>query len=330
MVKISVIMPVFNGERFLKQSIDSILNQTFKDFEFIIINDGSTDGTENIILSYKDSRIVYVKNDINLKLIKSLNKGINLARGKYIARMDADDISLPQRLEEEYKFMEQHPDIGAVSCYPLIMNEEGNHFHRSRFFCYSTDISCKFITNLSVPLNHPSSFFRSEILKQFLYKDDPSVLHIEAYDLWCRFSQSGIKMAVINKYLIKYRLNSQSVCHVENQTEKHALIVQNHLKKSLGINPNFNVLLSLGYHPNYQTYKYAVQSIKLLLEIYNIFEKTIYIDKQSYKEIHMWMEKIKVDVLRRCFRNSPLKALSLIRFLSFRYLINYIYTIYHR
>jgi glycosyltransferase involved in cell wall biosynthesis len=95
---ISVLMPVYNAEKYLKESICSILNQTYGDFEFLIINDGSTDKSEEIILSFKDERIVYHKNESNIKLIATLNKGIALARGKYIARMDADDISLPDRL----------------------------------------------------------------------------------------------------------------------------------------------------------------------------------------------------------------------------------------
>ena len=112
---ISVILPAYNAERFLEEAIDSILAQTYKNFELIVLNDGSTDRTEEIILSYNDPRIRYIKNESNLKLIKTLNKGIALARGKYIARMDADDISLPTRFEKEIEFMEIHPDIGVCS-----------------------------------------------------------------------------------------------------------------------------------------------------------------------------------------------------------------------
>ena len=117
---ISVILPVYNAERFLREAIDSVLKQTFVDFEFIILNDGSTDKTEDIILSYKDPRIRYVKNEKNLKLIKTLNKGVDMARGKYIARMDADDISLPERFEKEVAYLEAHPDVAVVSCYHII------------------------------------------------------------------------------------------------------------------------------------------------------------------------------------------------------------------
>jgi len=99
---ISVIMPVFNGEKYLSLAIESILEQTFTDFEFIIINDGSTDDSEKIILSYQDRRIRYIKNKENLNIGRTLNKGIDLAKGKYIARMDCDDISLPNRFERHF------------------------------------------------------------------------------------------------------------------------------------------------------------------------------------------------------------------------------------
>ena len=97
-------MAVYNGEKYLCEAIESMLNQTYTNFEFLIINDGSTDTTEEIILSYKDERIRYIKNEQNLKLIASLNKGLVLANGKYIARMDADDISMLERLEKQVDF----------------------------------------------------------------------------------------------------------------------------------------------------------------------------------------------------------------------------------
>lgn len=115
--QISVVMATYNrSEKFLSRSIESILSQTYKDFEFIIIDDGSTDQTAKIVQAYaqKDNRIRFFKNKENRGLIYSLNKGIDLARGKYIARMDDDDISLPERLEKQFKYMEKNPDIALV------------------------------------------------------------------------------------------------------------------------------------------------------------------------------------------------------------------------
>ena len=97
MPKVSVLLPVYNAEKYLQEAIDSILRQTFTDFELLLINDGSTDGSEEVIRQYHDDRIVYIKNDGNKGLIYTLNRGIEAAKGTYIARMDADDVSLPER-----------------------------------------------------------------------------------------------------------------------------------------------------------------------------------------------------------------------------------------
>ena len=111
---VSVVMPVYNGSKYLKEAIDSILNQTFTNFELIIINDGSTDNSEDIIFSYQDRRIYYLKNEHNKGICITLNRGLDNARGKYIARMDCDDISMPQRLAKQVNYLERHRDVGAL------------------------------------------------------------------------------------------------------------------------------------------------------------------------------------------------------------------------
>jgi len=125
--KVSVIMSVYNGERHLPESIESILNQTFKDFEFVIIDDGSTDKAPEILKEYakKDKRVKIITNKENIGLTKSLNKGIKIAKGEYIARIDANDISLPERLEKQLDFMENHPEVGLVSAYTQFIDEGG-------------------------------------------------------------------------------------------------------------------------------------------------------------------------------------------------------------
>ena len=117
-MSVSVLMPVYNTRRAeLQVAIESILDQTYKDFEFIIINDGSTNDAEEVILDYKDDRIKYYKNETNLKLISTLNKGIDLCSGKYIARLDSDDYSEPDRLEKQVKVMEELPNVGLTGSF---------------------------------------------------------------------------------------------------------------------------------------------------------------------------------------------------------------------
>jgi len=110
--QLTVLMPVYNGGPFLRSAIESILNQDFSDFDFLIIDDGSTDGSHEIAASYADPRIRLESNGRNLGLIATLNRGLDLARGTYVARMDADDIAFPDRLSKQLTFMEAHPEIG--------------------------------------------------------------------------------------------------------------------------------------------------------------------------------------------------------------------------
>lgn len=214
--KLSVILPAYNAEKFLKESIDSVLSQTFSDFELIILNDGSSDCTEDIILSYTDDRIRYIKNEQNLKLIKTLNKGIDNARGQYIARMDADDICLPRRFEEEIDYLDKHSDIAVVSCYPININEEGVYIGKTTYFCVTRPLPCKFVSMFESSICHPSCMMRADSIRKYMYNDTPKFLHIEAFELWNRMFRNGERGYMIPKYLLKYRDNSTSVCHVNN------------------------------------------------------------------------------------------------------------------
>lgn len=133
---ISVLMPAYNAEKYIKEAIESILNQTFSNFEFIIIDDGSIDATEEIIKSFKDSRIVYIKNEKNLGLIKTLNKGISIARGEFIARMDSDDISMPQRFELQLDVFKKYKGVDIVNVALKKMSEDGTKLSKYRHNIY--------------------------------------------------------------------------------------------------------------------------------------------------------------------------------------------------
>src|SRR6478735_8796496 len=128
MPQVSVVMPVYNGMPYLKEAVESLLTQRFTDFELVIVNDGSKDGSENFIKNVTDKRVRLVMNEQNLGLIASLNKGITHATGKYIARMDQDDIALPNRLEEQVKFMEAHPEVFVSGTSVNILGTSENKF----------------------------------------------------------------------------------------------------------------------------------------------------------------------------------------------------------
>jgi len=210
---ITVLMSVYNGEKFLKEAMDSILTQTFTDFEFLIINDGSTDNSMEIIESYNDSRIRLINNEKNLKLIASLNKGISLARGKYIARMDCDDISMPERLEKEVNFLENSLEYGLVgTCYTVIDGAGKEQYNKS--YPSSNDL-IKLFLSLNCPLAHGSIMGRTELFKQNLY-GSKEYSAVEDYELWTRIAKVT-KIHNIPEYLFKYRIYGESFSNTKTQ-----------------------------------------------------------------------------------------------------------------
>ncbi|MDD2399284.1 MAG: glycosyltransferase [Sulfurovum sp.] len=213
---ISVIMPVYNGEKYLRDAIDSILNQTFTDFEFIILNDGSTDRTEEIILSYDDPRIRYIKNEINLDISETMNKGIRYAKGKYIARMDADDISLPERFERQIAIFNSFTMIQVVFSTVQLINQEGNMIEN-----WKDDINCisqeEIYTLLPKKncLANPTVMMMTDIIRNYSYNRRSK--HSEDYNLWLRMMSDGISFYKIKEPLLKYRIHDNSVTQMSNK-----------------------------------------------------------------------------------------------------------------
>lgn len=219
---ISVVMPVYNGEKYLREAIDSILNQTYNNFEFIILNDGSTDKTEEIILSYDDTRIVYVKNEENLQIVKTLNKGVSLAKGKYIARMDADDISQPDRFKKQIQFMEHNPDVGVCGTWVKTFGDTVTNW------AYPTESSELYVSLLFyTPIAHPSVIIRKVIFNKFMYEQ--SYNKAEDYKLWVDISKK-YKIVNIPFFLLRYRLHSSQTGAVNNQ---YQLNITNKIRKEV-------------------------------------------------------------------------------------------------
>ncbi len=189
---ISVIMSVYNGETYLEEAIESVIKQTFDNWELVIINDCSTDSTEKILsdFSSRDERIKVHTNEVNLKLPTSLNKAISLCNGKYIARMDADDICLPDRFEKQYKFMEENGDIALSSCKFMTVKNgvyaAGGAGGRCDFEAIK---SLLLVTN---PILHPGVIARAEVLKQYNY--DTTLTCTEDLELWTRFAANNYKI----------------------------------------------------------------------------------------------------------------------------------------
>ena len=209
--KVSVIMSVFNNEDSLDKAIESILNQTFRDFEFIIINDASSDKSPQIIKFYKDKdkRIRYLENKKNIGLTASLNKALRAAKGEFIARIDADDISLSKRLELQVSFLENNKDIFLVGGGAVLIDEDGNNIGLFRPVKNITGI-IKEIKKRN-PIYHPTIMFRNN--KGIFYRE--KFKYSQDYDLYLNLITSGLKLANIQAPLIKYRVNSNSISNTK-------------------------------------------------------------------------------------------------------------------
>lgn len=204
---VTVLIPVYNGAKYLREAIESILNQTYSNFELLIINDGSTDHSEEIILSYSDPRIRYLSNSINQGLINTLNLGLRSAKGKYIARMDQDDISLPNRIEKQVDFLENNSEIGLVGTAFQIIGDEKYHAY------YSDHDHIKLAFNFYNAIAHPTVMFRSEICKEYSLFYRREYIHAEDYKLWTDFILKT-KVANMPEVLIKYRKHDTQICNV--------------------------------------------------------------------------------------------------------------------
>jgi len=204
---ISVIMPVYNAEKYIDEAIQSILNQSYEDFEFLIINDCSTDATEKIILSYKDKRIKYYANQENLGVAKTLNKGLKYAKGKYIARMDADDVSMINRFEEQIKHMKQYDIVGSN----IIIVDE----HTKQIGLREYEQNIDNIIKTKSPVAHPTVMIKRKLLQRGY---DTEFEAAQDYELWLYLYSQGAKIKNIQQYLLKYRQHKNTIKNTKTKT----------------------------------------------------------------------------------------------------------------
>jgi len=240
--KISVIMPVYNAERYLKEAIDSILNQSLKDFEFIIINDASTDKSKRIILSYKDSRIIYIENQSNLGPAKSRNVGLKAAKCEFIAIMDADDIAHSERLAIQLDFMKKSKAVISSSQFyakysdsPLLSSSKNGNTPSSIY------IRLFFPMNTSV-IAQPTVMFRRDVILNTFKGYDESRL-TEDYDLWCRVSNK-YPIFEIQQKLLTVRFNNKSFTQrgKDKLREDVLLVGKKHIYDVMGLSVEDEVM----------------------------------------------------------------------------------------
>jgi glycosyltransferase involved in cell wall biosynthesis len=209
---ISIILPVYNGETYLEDSIKSILNQTYQNFELIIINDGSTDSSHLIIEKFLKSNKIIYKSRKNKGLVNTLNEGIKLSSGNYIARMDQDDISYPKRLEKQLNFMQKN-NIDVCGTSYQVINEQGKiiktvESHKNNFEII--------LSAMMVPFIHPSVMFRNIFKEKNIFYGNNNKMQAEDYDLWIRLIKMNLVFGNTDEILIKYRLINTSMTSVNH------------------------------------------------------------------------------------------------------------------
>lgn len=231
MPKISVILPTYNAEKHLREAIGSLLAQTFQDVEILIIDDGSSDGTLQILKTYSDPRIKILHGP-QKGISAALNMGLDRAQGIYVARMDADDISLPRRFEKQAEFMDAHPNIGI--CGTDIEAFERQNSNVWNYFPDAADTKTMLLFGCA--LAHPTVMIRLSIFKEFGLRYDESYLGSEDFELWNR-AMEFTDICSIPEVLVRYRLHEgqASALQLENDRKRTGIIAIRGMKNYLGI-----------------------------------------------------------------------------------------------
>lgn len=296
---VSVIIPAYKSAKYLREALGSIVNQTYRNLEIFIIDDTpEDDGTENIIAGFNDGRVHHIKPEQRLGLVKSLNYGIELSNGGYIARMDADDISHPERVKKQVQYMESHLDVGVVGCNAYSMDESGKVNGERVFPEDDCELKTKMCFNSS--LNHPTVMARTELLKRNLY--DESCFCCEDYELWTRLMPCT-KFYNFQERLFKYRVFKDSAMATQLQRiktddqyyEKHLSV----MKKVYGNIGNYLGVDLLDLNKNYADLIFAKR-----LDDFSFNERKDFL--QSYSRCIV--AKIgKNDYSRKCFAYQWIK-----------------------
>lgn len=233
---ISVVMSVYNGEKYLAEAIESILNQTYKNFEFIIVNDGSSDKSIDIIKEYmtKDNRVVLIDRE-NKGLPYSLNEGISKAKGEYIARMDADDISLPDRFEKQMDYMQKN-EIDICGCSIQLFND-AKKFDIWHYPIKDSEI--RFLLLVNSAFAHPSIMFKKSIFETYQY--DIKFKSAQDYKLWTQIALSNLKMGNIDEVLVLYRIHDTQVSSKNTQQAQNAINISKEYIKDFFHMTNYEI-----------------------------------------------------------------------------------------
>jgi glycosyltransferase involved in cell wall biosynthesis len=315
--RVSVVMPVYNGEKHLRQAINSILKQTFTDFEFIIIDDGSTDGTAEILASYHDKRIKLIKNHQNRGIAISSNLGLSAAHGGYIAPMDQDDISSPERLLVQVQFLDNNLSIDAVGSWYEIIDENG-HSTGEIIKPISLPLALRWVTFFNPPVLNPTVMMRRRIL-DLGGQYDTSVDVAADYGLWT--SQNlNVSFSNIQCPLLKYRVHELNTSRTRTvQMDKEGCgISQKTISSYLGKNIAIETVKLI--EQPYQTRSIVTlySSSRLLHQVYLKFRKDYSLQPSEIVYINLDLAN---KLLLIAFKNKQFLSTWLLRLYAIKVII---------
>lgn len=276
---VTVLLPVYNRES-VAITIDSILAQTFVDFELIVIDNASTDHTVDVVRTYNDNRIRLVINEKNSGQTYSLNRGLSLARGKYIARIDADDIALPNRLEEQVKFLESNPDYGLCGCWVQYINDV-NKLTLLMKMCL-TDKGLRVMQKITCGIYHPSAMIRVSILRENNITYNPNISMAMDYDMWFQIMRYSRGLN-IGKVLLYYRRGSN------NEGKKNADImakesysIRRKICNAYALNEIDLARLNRGINLELKTRKSLIETIEVFRGLLYILKRDVNKESMDY------------------------------------------------
>ena len=306
-VEISVIMAVYNEEKFLSETIQSVLDQTFSNFEFIIINDASTDGSLDIINSYNDSRIFLYNNKNNLGIAKSLNKGFEFSNGNYIARIDANDIAMPNRFEKQVNYFNNNTDTGLVGTLYNYVDEKSNFIRKGIYNFFSPKESVSYLAFYNIC--HSTIMFKRSLVKRIKgpYQKRPA----EDFQLYLKIAEIR-GCYILNEVLMNIRIHNHGIWsnnQIKIQNDIHHMRLEK--IKSLGVQVS---------KAENKIHKYLIDKDYKSLEkisfknIYNWIKKIIYAnDKKNYFPIYFFNHELYIRIGRLFLFKKTKSIINIVR-----------------
>ena len=304
---VSVVLPCFEAERFLAAAIESVLGQTYAAIEVVAIDDGSTDETATILAGYarSDSRVRVLTHEANQGLIAALNNGIAEARGEFIARMDADDVCAPERIEAQVAALRARPDVSVVGTAIRLVAEDGRPLRPRPVRCIEPGAAA-FMTLFATPIVHPTLLARASVMRAYPYGAGPDSIHTEDYELLSRMVDAGVRLLNLRAPLVTVRARPHgvSLSFERTQVDNFVRCAGRHLERTLGLRPSVLAHKVLVNRMDWSqlTPRDLREGLALLAAIEDMFAAR---EPGSAAEIRGIADEQRVDILTQAWLKGP-------------------------